>query len=399
MKGHLVIAGGNIKDNRIYDKFIELSLGDSSKIAIIPTASEDIEETLKYYTDLFGRRGVPKEKIIEIKIDPDSSYNEWKKSGDDFLKFDFLKEVKGVWFTGGDQLRITRAFLKKDGRPTKLLEKIKDILSEGGVIGGSSAGAAIMSEIMIGGGTSFGALTTDACTNLTRYRNDMKLEEKGVLLLTRGLGFFNYGVIDQHFDKRNRIGRLLESLFISGVSRGYGIGENTALIHNLETGIMSPIGSGGVSIIDISKASRDNINNYRRLVNIKLSYLVEGDSYNLIQDRFNIDKKESGGGNQYYCYKSYLSKLNIDPHNNIRNYEGRVLLVVKVKDSNELGNDKEAYIMKYQPCDKGIGYELRLYNQEGYKRDVVIRSKSFVNATMDILPILIKEEEYKMAAE
>lgn len=270
MKGNLVIAGGNIKNNIIYEEFVRVAGGETARIGIVPTAANDTAAVLDKLSKIFESFGVESERVINIKIDPDKDGdNDWKLSGDDYKNFDFLDGVTGVWFGGGDQVKITRGFLKKNGPDTKLLTRIRDVLNSGGVVGGSSAGAAIMSEIMIGGGTSEGALSEPYCSDYIEYRNSPELEEIGVLLIIQGLGFFKHGIIDQHFEERRRFGRLVEALFAVNIERGFGISEDTAMLYNIEKRKMKIIGTGRVTVVDISMGRS----------NIKTTFLVADDTY------------------------------------------------------------------------------------------------------------------------
>lgn len=263
MKGYLVIAGGNVKSKVILEEFIRLAGGDNAKIAIVPTAAGDTFEASEKLTDLFHSCGVNKDRIIVVRVDPDKEESiSWKVCGDNFINLDFLEGVTGVWFGGGDQIKIIRGFLRPDGSDTRLLECMREILYSGGVIGGSSAGAATMSTSMIARGTSEGAMKEAPCRDYIEYSKKPEFEEKGVLLITKGLGFFKYGIIDQHFEERQRQGRLLEALFNEGILVGYGISEDTALVCDLEKEEMKVIGSGRVTVMDISEgkaAGRNNI--------------------------------------------------------------------------------------------------------------------------------------------
>jgi cyanophycinase len=280
MKGNLVIAGGNISSNMIYETFVELAGGNNAKIAIVPTAASDTEAAFHRYSEIFQGCGVKSEEIICIKVDPDKEPTDgWRNSGDDFESNAFLNNITGVWFVGGDQIKIIRGFLTTNGYETKILAKFKEILNQGGVIGGSSAGAAIMSEVIIGGGTSAGALGTTIYKDFNFYRSKPELEEKGKLLITKGLGFFKDVIIDQHFDKRRRMGRLVKALFEEKISRGYGVAEDTAMIYNIEKDLVTVIGTGRVAIINISFKHKINVGKYKNLLNIKLWFLKNNDCY------------------------------------------------------------------------------------------------------------------------
>lgn len=277
MKGHLVIAGGNVKDDEIYEEFLKYASG--GKIAIVPAASGDTAGTLIDFTEMFKRLGVDAHRIIGIKLDADKrSDDSWKRSGDSFTSFDFLNDVKGVWFTGGDQIKITRALIRNDGKDTRLLKKFREILDSGGVIGGSSAGAAIMSEIMIGGGTSYGAFNMPYFEDYIEYREKPYLEEEGILLITKGLGFFKSGIIDQHFDERCRLGRLVKAMLLKKINLGFGISENTALIYNGDTHDISAAGPGRITIVDISEAEEKKIGDLVKISKLKLKYIKNGEN-------------------------------------------------------------------------------------------------------------------------
>jgi cyanophycinase len=118
------------------------------------------------------------------------------------------------------------------------------------VVGGSSAGAAIMSEAMISGGDGFRGLLDPPAT---RYA-DTEAEDEGRLYLARGLGFFGDGIVDQHFDHRARLGRLVKALGETGVARGFGIDEDTALVISGDARVGKVMGSGGVTVLDAAHA-------------------------------------------------------------------------------------------------------------------------------------------------
>jgi cyanophycinase len=374
MKGNLVIAGGNIKGNIIYKEFIKLA-GNCGKIAIVPTASEDTNDALIYNTDIFEKCGVDKNDIVGVKVNIEKpSYGDWKKCGDDFESLDFLDDVKGVWFCGGDQIRIIRGFKRSDGTETKLLKKINDILEEGGVIGGSSAGAAIMSEVMIGGGTSLGALTKTPYYDYIEYRKKPELEENGVLLITKGLGFFKGGIIDQHFDERGRHGRLLEVLLTEKVNKGYGIAEDTAIVYDVEKGTARIIGSGGVTIIDTSNAIKCKVDDYSKITNVEISYLLGEDIYNINEDRF---------------YFSDRNRIRDSGH----------LMSNNRKDIFFSGERKMQYIRSYLEGNKDMEYEIRLYKKEENSKESIKKNTSFVNLIMDLIPVFKKTEAVNEAAK
>ncbi len=173
-----------------------------------------------------------------------------------------IEAAGGVYFTGGDQAKIVGA-LVRDGRETPALAALRALHARGGLIAGSSAGAAMMSERMMLGGTSLESVAH----GLTRDPG------RPGLLLGPGLGFFRFGMLDQHFIKRGRLGRLVVAMHHAGVKRGIGIDENTALLVEGEVGRVR--GEYGVMMIDLAKGrvSPDG----RSFDGFRLSYVDDGD--------------------------------------------------------------------------------------------------------------------------
>ncbi len=156
---------------------------------------------------------------------------------------------------------------------------IRKIYADGAVIGGSSAGAAMMCDPMICDGYSMKALMAGAA-----FKPDSCAEAKGVSL-SNGLGFFTAGLVDQHFLKRGRIGRTLIALYaIRQFSLGIGIDEDTAAVCQGDT--IEVLGSSGILVVDVAaaKAAGDftwSTDSGFKAKGIVLHYLEEGDSYNI----------------------------------------------------------------------------------------------------------------------
>lgn len=285
MGGKLVIAGGNLEycDKEIHKIFINYAASTGEKLAIVPTASGyDPESSIKYVKDLWVELGVKPENIVVLPV-----YGEegklWRQPplGDDSEITKMILEVTGFWFTGGNQYYTHKAFIRKDGTDTKALEIMKEIYSKGGVIGGTSAGAAIMSETMIASGNNMKALISPTVYGYEDY-DDNVLEEDECVRIVKGLGFFTDGIIDQHFDKRPRILRLIKSVTDSNNNAymGYGISEDTAIIYDKDTKNITVAGSGGVYIVDCSKVLNSKIKNLYSCKDVILHIINEGDMYN-----------------------------------------------------------------------------------------------------------------------
>ena len=311
--GSLVIVGGGLEpDNKsVYNQMIELAGGaEKATFAVIPSASGVSVQSFALFKSTLRSYGVKSENIHLINIamaDDDSTkdLNEatWKNNGNDSLLAGIVRGCTAVWFTGGDQLRTMKTLVNPDGNKTPVLEAVWEVFDKGGVVAGSSAGAAIMSEAMIAGGNSLGALTHGVIQN---YKGDDFPEGDG-LLMTSGLGFFPLGIVDQHFSQRARIGRLITALFHEKgrFNLGFGIDENTALIYNGQLKKLKVAGAGGVTIINTSAATVSSVQNLPKIENLKLSYLEDGDVYDISTGKIvPADGKKPTRGNEYYNIKN-----------------------------------------------------------------------------------------------
>jgi cyanophycinase len=218
LQGALVIVGGGLESTNksVYNQLIGLAGGtDKATFAVIPSASGVSVQSYMSFRNILISYGVKPENIHLINIamiDDDSTADvnesDWSNNGNDSRLAALVRSCSAVWFTGGDQMRTMKTLLRPDGSKTPVLEAVWEVYRSGGVVGGTSAGAAIMSEAMIGGGNSLGALTHGVVND---YKGDDFPESDGVLM-TKGLGFFPLGIVDQHFNKRARIGRLIVAL-------------------------------------------------------------------------------------------------------------------------------------------------------------------------------------------
>ncbi len=158
--------------------------------------------------------------------------------------------------SSGDQTRITRALLKPDGTPTAVLEAIYAVWRGGGVIAGTSAGAAVQSETMISV-SGFPDDSIDEGMDALDFGLTKSIEQaaRRGLLVTRGLGFVRSGIIDQHFSQyRGRLGRLARAAIEEKIRFGFGIDENAALVVATD-GTMEILGPGYVTIVDTAGAT------------------------------------------------------------------------------------------------------------------------------------------------
>lgn len=307
-KGSLVIVGGGLNpDNKeVYNKMIELAGGpEKASFAVIPSASGvpvqswvSISKTLMSYGVKANNIHLINISVMDDDSTADADESKWAGNGNDKRLARTVRACSGVWFTGGDQMRTMLALTLPDGSPTPVLEAVWDVYNRGGVIGGSSAGAAIMSEVMIGNGNSLGALQLGIIKE-----NGSENEETDALLLSRGLGFFPGGIVDQHFNARARLGRLIVALMNTKdrFPKAYGVDENTALIYSAADQNILVAGAAGVTIIDASAASVEYIQGLPDISNLSISYLENGDRYNITTGVLTPSKeKKATRGNEYY---------------------------------------------------------------------------------------------------
>jgi cyanophycinase len=147
-----------------------------------------------------------------------------------------LEDATGVFFTGGDQLKITSQI-----GDTPMFSRVQEIFEEGGVIAGTSAGASAMSETM-----------------LVANNGDASYRIKSALLMAPGLGLAQDMLIDQHFSERGRMARLIGAVTQNPRVLGVGIDEDTAMIVERNRHFQV-LGAGAVYVVDASKTTYSNI--------------------------------------------------------------------------------------------------------------------------------------------
>ncbi|NTW26279.1 MAG: cyanophycinase [Lentimicrobium sp.] len=375
-KGNLVIVGGALSpDNRnVYTRMIELAGGpEKASFAVIPSASGvavqswvSISKTLRSY-------GVKEENIHLINIsvmDDDSTKDvdesKWAGNANDKRLARTVKACTGVWFTGGDQMRTMLALTLPDGKPTPVLEAVWDVYNQGGVIGGSSAGAAIMSEIMIGNGNSLGALQLGIIKD-----NGPENEETDALLLSKGMGFFPEGIVDQHFNQRARIGRLIVAL-INSKDRfkiAFGVDENTALIYSASERKIEVAGAAGVTVINAADAGVTYVKGLPDISNLAISYLENGDTY-LVKTGELIPAagKKATRGNEYYK-REHPAQAGILSANGSTLRDVITINLIDNKGTDRVSNlnftdDENAFLLTFTKKPASQGYYLENAREE-----------------------------------
>ncbi len=257
-KGHLVLIGGGDKPAEVMRKFIELAGGKDAPIVAIPTASSEADAA-EYYEKLFRETyGCTNVVSLRIRSKADAHRADWAE---------LARKAKGIFFGGGDQIRITNALL---GTPVG--DAIAAAFADGAVVGGTSAGTACQSERMITGEGDFTQVRTRSVE------------------LWQGLGFLPPDVVvDQHFLRRPRENRLLSVVLEDPSLLGVGVDEETAIWVRPD-GTLRVLGRSGVMVFDAkgARTSRHETGAGQDLLGVRglrLHLLLPGETYDLRQRR------------------------------------------------------------------------------------------------------------------
>lgn len=265
--GTLVIVGGGLRASNaaVHRAFLDARPASHPRIAIIPAASGAPHASATSIADTFVRYGARRDDIVIIQLaqedDPgtaDVDERIWARGATDPAEIARIADAGAIWFTGGDQLRST-SLLAPGGRDTPMLKALRARLAAGAVIGGTSAGAAIMSGAMITEGDPLASLLKPVSRQapVEAGAPDNRVSGGG-LVIGKGLGFLPMGLVDQHFDARRRLGRLARALFEQPPSArfGFGIDEDTGLVVDLARGTAHVVGSASVTLLDARSATR-----------------------------------------------------------------------------------------------------------------------------------------------
>ena len=254
-RGSIVPVGGAEEkdgDPIILRRFVEISGDESARIAIIPTAST-LDDTGTRYERLFRELGAGDARALEFRRRDDATHPQW---------LEYLRESTGVFLTGGNQLRISTIL-----GGTDVARLIRSVNAKGVPVGGTSAGAAILSEHMIAFGKSGST------------------PRAGMVSLAPGFGLTNRVVIDQHFRQRDRIGRLLAALAYNPFAVGIGLDEDTAAFIDGDD-VIEVMGSGAITIVDASRLEHSSMGTAEDgesicMTGIQLHILNNGGRYDL----------------------------------------------------------------------------------------------------------------------
>ena len=254
-EGTVIVIGGaedKVRDRVILSRFVALAGGESATIGVVSTASSLGVEAGERYRQVFTELGAKAVHTLHAVTRPQAN---------DEAAVRVVSDATGIFMTGGNQLRLASTL-----GGTRLADAILERFRHGAVVAGTSAGASAMSSHMI----AFGA---SGATPKQRMAQ-----------IAAGLGVLPGVIIDQHFQQRNRLGRLLSLIAQNPSLLGLGIDEDTAGIVGPDH-VLEVIGRGSVTIVDGAASETDawEVRGHRPLMisNVVLHSLPEGYRFDL----------------------------------------------------------------------------------------------------------------------
>jgi cyanophycinase len=255
-KGNLIIIGGHEDkrgDKEILAEVARRAREANDRLVIMTVASQEPEELAEQYRAIFKELGVRYVEAVDIRT---------RDEAKDEANVEKVRGASVIFFTGGDQLRITSQV-----GDSPLFTCMYEVYRKGGVIVGTSAGAAAMPETMLVGG-----------------KNDTS-QRVSAMEMAPGLALIAGVVIDSHFAERGRMGRLLGAVAQNPRNLGLGIDEDTAIVVECDD-TFTVAGSGAVYAVDgaditYSSLSEKNPEGVISIYDVKLHVLAQGDRFDL----------------------------------------------------------------------------------------------------------------------
>lgn len=255
-------AEDRVGECQILKEFVRLAKGDKARIVVMTTATDSPEEMGEVYIKAFTKIGVQDVRVVDVSSRADAI---------DAETIEAVRQATGLFFTGGDQLHITSLM-----GGTELQRVINERYEKDLIVGGTSAGAAMMSNSMI--------LTGDSDES----------PRMGMVEIAAGMDLIVGCMIDTHFSQRGRHGRLLAAVAHYPQDVGFGIDENTAMIVD-KTGF-KVVGEGSVTVIDAGGMTFTNtpyVNKGKSLAmaDVKVHVLPEGYKFNFKERCVDVPKR------------------------------------------------------------------------------------------------------------
>ncbi len=374
-KGSLVIIGGGLRGENapVWERIVALAGGPGAKIAVFGSASNnpakaaqaDVERLNAYGANAF---------VVPVAVRLEGS--DYRVAANDPAIAAAVSNAGGAFFVGGDQARITAALRKPDGSSTLVLDALWTMYRHGGVIAGTSAGAAMMSKTMF--------------HNVSSVLSTLKRGVADGMELSYGLGFIGNDVfVDQHLLVRGRFARMLPAMIAKDYKYGLGIDENTAMVISANRDV-EIIGYKGALLLDLTEAKTEPSGSFN-VSNVKISYLDNGDHYNLNTNTMTPSPDKAGGqfDPKRPYYKGPLFTADILGHTAV------VDLMTKLIDSDQTDAIGIAFGSP-RDLQPDLGFEFRfsrVKDSVGYA-SAIYDAYSVYKLRMDVRPITIRQPFY-----
>jgi cyanophycinase len=374
-KGTLVIIGGGLRGENepVWERIVQLAGGKGARIAVFGSASANPERAARLDAQRLNFYGAD---AFVVPVAVRLQGTDYRAAAEDKALAAQVASAAGAYFVGGDQARITQALRKPDGSSTLMLDSLWHMYRRGGVIAGTSAGAAIMSKTMF--------------YNVSSVLSTLKRGVADGMEMAPGLGFIGDDIfVDQHLLVRGRFARMLPVMLAKGYKLGLGIDENTAMIvhPNREVEVL---GYKGALLIDLKDAS--SVPGTFNVSNAKLSYIDNGDRFNIATHTFTPSPDKAGGkfdpSKPYY--KGPLFTADVLGHTTI------VDLMTKLIDSDQPDATGIAFGSP-RDLQADLGFEFRLSRvgeSVGYA-SAIADAYSVYNIRLDVKPIKIQQPFYQ----
>jgi cyanophycinase len=250
----LMPIGGNENEKKpvVSQEFIRLAGGEKADIAILPQPSI-LEDTPDYYVRHFMGLGAHSARSLDFRSRAETQSDEYVEA---------IQNATGIFISGGTQMRLPAMI-----GGTQIENAIWDAYRRGVIISGTSAGASVMSKVMIA------------------YGKSGSTPREGIAQFAPGLGLTDKIIFDQHFRQRDRLGRLIYVISAHPGLLGIGIDENTAAIVEDEAKV-TVVGTGAITVVDGSEMESTNVAEAEKgkpvaVSNLKVHVLTAGCSYHI----------------------------------------------------------------------------------------------------------------------
>ncbi|WP_370660950.1 cyanophycinase [Massilia cavernae] len=374
-KGSLVIIGGALRSENVpvWSRIVSLAGGEGARIAVFGSASANPQFAGDTNVERLNKYGA---RAFFVPVAVTLAGTDYLAAADDPELAEAVRSAGGAYFAGGDQSRITRALRRPDGSNTRVLDALWDMYRRGGVIAGTSAGAAIMSSTMF----------YNARTVLATLKQGVEEGNE----IAPGLGFIGEDIfVDQHLLVRGRFARMFPAMLKKGYKLGLGIDENTAMVVTADRQV-EIVGYRGALMLDMKDATaREGMFN---VSNVKLSYLDNGDRLNLATGVITPPREKADGkldpAKPYY--RGPLFSADILGNSTV------IDLMARLIDSDQ----REAVgIALGSPLDKEpeVGFEFRFTREAdsvGYQSPIS-DAYSVYRVRLDIRPIVVRQPLYQ----